>query len=402
MNDRAMLGWVLLLCLALLSVDACAPRLSTPDIGPEQALIEVSPEQLPLEADDLERKLLERAIRKSLLYYDRLPEETEFRFGPERVTLSRARRSLETFLALLIEKRTWQEIEEAVRERFIVFRSVGRNDEYEVLFTGYFEPTLLGSLTPDENYRFPIYGVPDDLVKIDLGRFRDRYQGVRLVGRYEGKRVVPYYSREEIDSDGLLLGKGYELVWVADPVERFFLQIQGSGRIRLLNNESFRINYAASNGWPYRSIGKLMIDNNLIPKEAMSMQAIRRYLKKHPERIEEILNYNQSYVFFQVVDAGPMGSISVSLTPGRSIATDPRFFPRGALAFIECAKPIFARDGVIMDWQPFRRYVLNQDSGGAIRGPGRVDLYWGSGPYSRIAAGHLKHPGSLYFLVLKE
>ena len=402
MNDRAKLGWVLLLCLTLLPMGACAPRLPTPEVGPEQALIEVSPHQLPLEADDLERKLLEQAIRNSLLYYDRLPEDTEFRFGPELVTLSRAKRSLEAFLALLVEKRTWQEIEKAVQERFVVFRSVGRNAEHEVLFTGYFEPTLLGSLTPDEHYRFPIYRVPDDLVKINLGRFRNQYQGVWLVGRNEGNRVVPYYSREEIDSDGLLLGKGYEIVWVADPVERFFLQIQGSGRIRLLNNESFRINYAASNGWPYRSIGKLMIDKNLIPREAMSMQAIRRYLKKHPEKISEIFNHNQSYVFFRIVDAGPMGSISVPLTAGRSIATDPKFFPRGALAFIECKKPIFARDGVIMDWQPFRRYVLNQDSGGAIRGPGRVDLYWGSGPYSRIAAGHLKHPGSLYFLVLKE
>ena len=145
-----------------------------------------------------------------------------------------------------------------------------------------------------------------------------------------------------------------------------------------------------------------MIEKKLIPKEMMSMQAIRRYLKKHPEEVVEILNHNPNYVFFRIVDEGPLGSISVSITAGRSIATDPELFPRGALAFIACKKPIFARDGVIMGWVPFGRYVLNQDSGGAIRGPGRVDLFWGSGPYSRIAAGHLKHEGELYFLLIKE
>ena len=132
------------------------------------------------------------------------------------------------------------------------------------------------------------------------------------------------------------------------------------------------------------------------------MQAIRRYLRKHPEEMAEILNYNPSYVFFRKVEEGPLGSISVPLTAGRSIATDPKLFPRGALAFIECKKPVFARDGVIMGWKSFGRYVLNQDAGGAIRGPGRADVFWGNGPYSRIAAGHLKHPGALYFLLVKQ
>jgi membrane-bound lytic murein transglycosylase A len=134
----------------------------------------------------------------------------------------------------------------------------------------------------------------------------------------------------------------------------------------------------------------------------MSMQAIRRYLKQNPEKMSDIFSYDPSYVFFQTEKGGPFGNIAVPLTPGRSIATDSSIFPKGALAFIECQKPILAKDGVILGWAPFGRYVLNQDTGGAIRGPGRVDLFWGSGPFSRIAAGHLKHPGSLYFLLLKE
>ncbi|UCG21641.1 MAG: MltA domain-containing protein [Deltaproteobacteria bacterium] len=394
---------VFLFSLTLMVAAACAPsRVVTPVTEQEEFLRVVDPFSVPLERDDLARSLLEEALNHSLSYYERLPEETTFRFGPEEVQVGRVKRSLRTFLTLLNETTSWEELADRVRENFVIYRSVGRNAEQEVLFTGYFEPIIQGSLAPDEHFRYPIYGVPDDLVNIDLGLFRDEYRGVKLVGRSEGKRVVPYYNREAIDSYGKLAGKGYELVWVADPVERFFLRIQGSGRIRLLNGESIRLGYAAKNGWPWRPIGRLMIEEGLIPKEAMSMQAIRRYLKQNPEKMPDIFSYDPSYVFFQTENGGPFGNIAVPLTPGRSIATDSSIFPKGALAFIECQKPVFARDGVILGWAPFGRFVLNQDTGGAIRGPGRVDLFWGSGPFSRIAAGHLKHPGSLYFLLLKE
>jgi len=394
---------VFLLSLTLLLATACAPsKVAAPVADQEAVLRVVDPVSVPLERDDLPRNLLEEALTNSLRYYERLPEETTFKFGTEEIQVDRIKRSLQTFLFLLKETTSWTELADRVRENFVVYRSVGRNAEQEVLFTGYFEPTIQGSLTPDEHFRYPIYGVPDDLVNIDLGVFREEFRGVSLVGRTEGKRVVPYYTREEIDSSGKLAGKGYELVWVADPVERFFLRIQGSGRIRLLNGDSIRLGYAAKNGWPWRPIGRLMIEEGLIPREAMSMQAIRRYLKQNPEKMSDIFSYDPSYVFFQAETGGPFGNIAVPLTAGRSIATDSSIFPKGALAFIECQKPVFAKDGVILGWVDFGRYVLNQDTGGAIRGPGRVDLFWGNGPFSRIAAGHLKHSGSLYFLLLKE
>ena len=394
---------VFILSLALMVAAACAPsKVAAPITGQEEVLRIVDPSSVPLERDDLPRDLLEEALTNSLSYYERLPEDTTFKFGTEEVQVDRIKRSLRTFLFLLRDTTSWTELADKVRENFVIYRSVGRDEEGEVLFTGYFEPTIQGSLTPDEHYRYPIYGVPDDLLNIDLGLFRDEYRGVRLVGRAEGKRVVPYYTREEIDRYGKLAGNDYELAWVADPVELFFLRIQGSGRIRLLNGESIRLGYAAQNGWPWRPIGRLMIEEGLIPKEAMSMQAIRRYLKQNPEKMSDIFAYDPSYVFFQAEKGGPFGNIAVPLTPGRSIATDSSIFPKGALAFIECQKPVFAKDGVILGWVPFGRYVLNQDTGGAIRGPGRVDLFWGNGPFSRIAAGHLKHTGSLYFLLLKE
>ena len=392
-----------LLSLTILVAAACAPsRVTAPIADEEQVLKVIDPQSVPLERDDLSRELLEQAIQNSLLYYERLPEGTFFKFGSEEVSASRIKRTLETFLGLLAESHSWEELADSVREKFIVYRSVGRNAEQEVLFTGYYEPTIQGSLTPDNHYRYPIYGVPEDLLKIDLGLFRDEYRGVNLVGRSEGNRVVPYYNREEIDLGAKLAGKGYELVWVADPVERFFLRIQGSGRIRLVNGEYIRLGYAAKNGQPWRPVGRLLIEKGLVPREAMSMQAIRRYLKHHPEEMDDVFSYDPSYVFFRTVEGGPYGNIAVELTPGRSIATDSSIFPKGALAFIQCEKPVFAKDGVILGWAPFGRYVLNQDTGGAIRGPGRVDLFWGGGPFSRIAAGHLKHPGLLYFLLVKE
>jgi membrane-bound lytic murein transglycosylase A len=392
-----------LLSLTLLLAAACTPSTVVPPVAKQEEVLRVvDPLSVPLERDDLERNLLEAAVNNSLSYYERFSEETTFKFGPEEVQVGRIKQSLRTFLFLLKETTSWTELADRVRENFVIYRSVGRNTDQEVLFTGYYEPTIQGSLTPDEHFRYPIYGVPDDLVNIDLGLFRDEYRGVKLVGRSEGRQLVPYYNREEIDFYGKLGGKGYELAWVADPVELFFLRIQGSGRIRLLNGESIRVGYAAQNGWPWRPIGRLMIEEGLIPKEAMSMQAIRRYLRQNPEKMSDILSYDPSYVFFQIENGGPYGNIAVPLTPGRSIATDSSIFPKGALAFIECQKPVFAKDGVILGWVPFGRYVLNQDTGGAIRGPGRVDLFWGNGPFSRIAAGHLKHPGALYFLLLQE
>jgi membrane-bound lytic murein transglycosylase A len=402
MNWRRIFGGRPLLFSLIMCLAACAQRVPTKEIRPEQALQRVTLDRLRLGQDDLDRASLEQAVHESLRYYERLPAETKFRFGPDTVTVDRMKRSLEAFLSLLAERNSWEELAQGVRKRFVVYQAAGRGPEHRVLFTGYYEPVIQGSLTPDEHYRFPVYGVPGDMLFIDLEKFRSQYPGARLVGRIEGNQVVPYYSREEIDGEGALAGKGLELAWVADPVALSFMQIQGSGRIRLLDGESIHLSYAASNGRPYRSIGGVLVERGFVPREEMSMQAIRRYLTDHPEETPEILDLNPSYVFFRKVTDGPLGSLSVPVTPGRSIATDLTLFPRGALAFIECQKPIFAKDGVITGWQPFARYAVNQDTGGAIRGPARVDLFWGSGPLEQIAAGHLRHEGSLFFLLLRE
>ncbi len=289
-----------------------------------------------------------------------------------------------------------------MRQTFDVYKASGSAPSGRVLFTGYYEPLLKGSLEKTDHYRYPIYRRPDDSVVVQLGKFREKYRNERLVGRVENGELLPYFTREEIDGAGVLENKGLEIAWLADPVDIFFLHIQGSGMICLTDGKCFQVSYAQSNGRAYRSIGKLLIDSGKATREDLSMQGIKKYLREHPEEAEEILNHNESYVFFRRVEEGPVGSIGVALTGGRSIATDQTIFPRGALAFIMSKKPIIGPGGDIRSWVPFSRFVLNQDTGGAITGPGRVDLFWGRGREAEIAAGHLKEEGELYFLVLKK
>jgi membrane-bound lytic murein transglycosylase A len=259
---------------------------------------------------------------------------------------------------------------------------------------------LRGSLYRADEYQFPIYAQPDDLIAIDLSRFNEKYAGEKIIGRYADQTVVPYFERSEIDTEGALEGRAEVLAWVEDPVDVFFLQIQGSGKVYLDNGEVINVHYQTTNGQPYRSIGKLLIDDGKISAEEMSMQKIREYLHAHPDEMEAVLNHNPSYVFFKIEPDGPLGNINVKLTPGRSIALDRYLFPPAALAFIQTQKPVIDASGQIHSWQPFARFALNQDTGGAIRGPGRADLFWGNGPYAEIAAGHMKHTGELFFLVL--
>jgi membrane-bound lytic murein transglycosylase A len=179
------------------------------------------------------------------------------------------------------------------------------------------------------------------------------------------------------------------------------MEIEGSGTLRLPSGAELRVGYGATNGRPYRSIARLLIEEGRITRKAMTMRVLRAWLAAHPEERTRVLQHNESYVFFQRRSGAPLGSLGVPLTPGRSIATDPRVFPRGALAFIRTARPVEMGKGV-NGWKPVDRFVLSQDTGGAIRGPGRVDVFWGRGPDADLAASDMKEPGELYFLVPKE
>ena len=391
----------LFLCLFLLIITGCGIFRKRPPEIKETALIRIDSSEYPDFFDDMDYDGLENCILGSIAYLNRVPPTKTFRFGQEVFNTTHMIRSLEYFLCFIQTKPLKNKLIQYIKENYLIYTTVGSDTPEQVLFTGYFEPVLQGSLNKDTEYQFPIYARPDDLTTIDLSLFSQQFKGETIVGRYVNQSVVPYYDRKEIEYERLLEGKVQEIAWLKDRLDLFFLQIQGSGKIYLDNGETINVHYHGANGRPYRSIGKLLIDEGKISLEEISMQKILDYLRNHPEEIETVLNYNPSYVFFKVEKEGPLGSLEVKLTPGRSIALDSRLFPPAGLVFIETKKPLINGDGTIQKWMAFSRFVLNQDTGGAIRGPSRADLFWGNGPYAEIAAGHMQEPGKLYFLILK-
>ena len=386
--------------LTLASAVGCYPVLKKEAQHPEEALRQVRFFSRTFR-DDMDLDSLTLAIRRNLEYLDRLNPGTVFHYGPHDFTIQQVRESQEAFLDLLSKGLDAGQLSREIRKKFRVYRATGRVGDASVLFTGYYEPMYEGSLASDETFKNPLYRPPADLVRIDLSLFSDKFKGESIVARIEGKKVQPYYSRYQIEAEKALEGKTLEIAWLKDPLDVAFLHIQGSGRLRLPDGRGVLVHYQASNGRPYRSIGRYMIEKGFLAREAMSMQAIRKYLTEHPEVLNEVLNSNPSYVFFQQVEKGPLGSLGILLTPGRSVALDSRIFPKGALGFISCQKPVVNDRGEIISWTQFSRFVLNQDSGGAIKGAGRADIFWGSGPYAELTAGHLQHEGELYILIKK-
>lgn len=367
----------------------------------ENPLVKVAESDLPEFTDALFLQDLEASVDQSLVYFKRVPATRTYDYGPDTYTASHMILSLETFRAFLETKPSPKALNRFVRETYTVYKSVGGPGK-DVLFTGYFEPTYPGSRIPGPEYPWPVYSMPDDLFQIDLSEFSDAYKGhKRLMARIDprSRTVKPYYTREQISSQSDFSQKANPVVWLANRIDRFFLEIQGSGRVALPHGEIVRVHYAGVNGRQYSAVGKYLIDEHLVPREKMSMQAIREWLTAHPDRMDEVLFTNESFVFFKEGKGGPFGCIGVAVTPVRSIATDTKLFPKGGLAFIQTALP--ASVGQPKEtWPRASLFVLNQDTGGAIKGPGRVDLFCGAGDWADYTAGHMVARGQLYFLVL--
>jgi len=357
---------------------------------------------LPEFADDSAKEPLKSALAFSLEYYGRLDPKRQLDFGGENVSVKRVMDSLKTFGALLDQDLSPRDFSQKVKELFTVYRCKGEDGDGKMLFTGYYEPVIRASREKSLAYPYPIYRVPDDVVTVNLGQFSEKCAGDRIVGRVDGKALVPYWTREDIDGRCKLAGRGLEAAWAADLVDVFFLHIQGSGRLLFEDGTSLHVNYAGENGRAYKSIGSLLIQEGRIPKEQMSMQCLRAWLESNPDQRARVLNHNPSYVFFRLSEKGPFGCAGVPVTPGRSVALDKRLFPLGALAYVRTKKPVMDAKGDIAAWEDMNRFVLDQDTGGAIRGPGRLDFFWGSGDYAQAAAGYARHPGELYFLILKN
>ncbi|MCY4386231.1 MAG: MltA domain-containing protein [Desulfurellaceae bacterium] len=362
----------------------------TTDSRAEPTLTLLSANQIPPLVDDLDRRSLKTVLQQSLSALEQKPGSQAFSLGRKQVSVDRVRNSLGAFLALLNRP---GDLALEVRREFDLYRA-----STPVLFTGYHEPELQGSFIRTERYRYPLYRRPTDLVKVDVSQFTTQLFPQDVYGRVANGGLVPYFSRAQIDGQRMLAPQHKELVWLDDPVERFFLHIQGSGKIRLPDGTWFRVGYAASNGWPYRSIGKMLLGQGKLQSGEASAQGIRHYLRQHPAEQDQILFHNRRYIFFRVVSAGPLGSLGVPLTPGRSIAIDPNWYPPGAVGFIRTTRPHLKENGQV-SWQPFSRFVALQDRGAAITGPGRADIYWGSG--SQPEAGLMAQRGELYIFLKK-
>lgn len=279
----------------------------------------------------------------------------------------------------------------AVEGAFRVWAATGV-ERAEGLFTGYYEAELRGTRHPDGRHAFPLYRRPPDLVEVDLGQFRDTLRGERIAGRVEGGRLRPYPDRGTIDR-GALAGRGLELLWVDDAVDAFFLQIQGSGRVTMADGSVVRVGYDGQNGHPYVAVGRVLIQRGIMAPEQVSMQSIRAWLTANPAAAPDLLRENPSFVFFrELTGDGPVGAQGVALTPDRSLAVDPRFLPLGAPMWLDAEDPRAPGERI-------RRLVVAQDTGGAIRGPVRGDLFWGHGPAAEDAAGRMRSQGRYWLLL---
>lgn len=264
------------------------------------------------------------------------------------------------------------------------------------LITGYYEPLLEGSWKRSEVFQYPLYGTPQDLLVVDLGDLYPELKKLRLRGKLDGNKVVPYYDRAQLD-DGNNVLRGTEILWVNSLVDMFFLHIQGSGRVQLTDGSIVAVGYAEQNGHPYRSIGKVLIEMEELEKEEVTLFTIKDWLMSNPDRLTDVLSKNPSYIFFELRDAqadGPLGSLNVALTPQRSIAIDRTVIPLGAPVWLQTTLPD-------EEQSPFNRLMLAQDTGGAITGDIRADVFWGRGDEAQRMAGLMKQQGKLFVLLPK-
>ena len=316
--------------------------------------------------------------------------------------------ALLTSCRVLSKQAVWREVCEAApaikgreaarlffENHFTPYRVAGADGVIDGLITGYYEPTLRGSRKPTARNRYPVYGAPDDLLALELGELAPELKSTAPRVRLEGKRVVPYYTRAQIDGDEAPL-RGKEIAWAEDAIDLFFLQVQGSGRIALEEGGVMRVGFAGHNGHPYRSIGRVLIERGDLTVERASMQGIKAWARANPAKLSELLNQNPRYVFFRELagnGAAPPGALGVPLSPERSIAVDPRYVPLGAPVHIATTWPNTDK--------PLQRLMLAQDTGGAIRGAVRADFFWGTGDKAAREAGRMQQSLRLWVLLPK-
>jgi membrane-bound lytic murein transglycosylase A len=334
-----------------------------------------------------DRESLLAALDQSIRYFT-YPSSRRH-YPVQSITHAQAAASLAAFREILTESPTPDAFQARIEDAFDVYESVGCDNAGTVLFTGYYTPIFEASRTPTDVFRWPLYRMPPDLVKDDEGNCLGR--------RTADGGLVPYYTRGEIAAGALA---GHELVYLASRFDAYICTIQGSAKLRLRDGTLMGVGYAAHNGKPYTSVGRRLVADGLLAASELSLAKLRRFFRRRPELTDAYLPLNERYVFFRETDAPPTGSLGLPVTPLRSLATDKRLFPRGALCLVDTELPKETGPGVI-ERAAFRHFMLDQDTGGAIRAPGRADIYVGVGDAAGRIAGATYAEGRLYYLFLK-
>ncbi len=394
MSDILWFLELLFLFIALLSSCSRAPIK-----GPENSMSQV---KAPVISDDLPLAALVDAVKSDINHLKKIDNKSSYNFGNRVIPKEQFLAGLQLFVDLYQKNPNATDFYKAVSENFDFQAVYGNTMPGEIFLTSYYEPIIKGSRKKTPKFSRALYGPPKNLVDIDLSLFDSKFNSERrLRGRLDGRKLIPYYSREDIDSKSILRGKGLEICWV-DPVDAFLMQIQGSGTVEFSKKNKTYLNYADKNGLAYDAIGKYL--KTVITDEKLNLHSIEAYLRKlPPSSMQALLNKNPSYVFFKSFNKSATTSLGVPATNGRTIATDSRYFPKGALAFLLFDKPKFENNETLETSGSERvgRFVLDQDVGGAITGPGRADLFWGRGADAKRYSGVIKSNAMLYYLTPK-
>ena len=360
------------------------------------SLILLSPDEYPSFSDNGDEEELKNALRNQIRYFSQLKQLIHYSWGRKTISSTTLKATLEKFLQIL-ENNEDKDLNQLIKTHFDVYQSTGENGTEIVTFTGYYIPQLKGSLEINEEYSYPLYRLPDDLIIKE-----HKPDGLKKAVRIENGREYPYYTRKQIDQEGVLRSKGYEIAYLKDPFDCYLLHVQGSGTLILPDDTLLHLHFAGSNYHPYHSLREEMLKDGILSPENASMESIRTYFSEHQDQLQPYLNRNERYTLFSIWEGKMVGSLGVELVPGRSIAIDKQIFPSGALSYIFTNIPSIGSSGKVEKYIPWSRFVLNQDEGGAIKGTHRVDIFWGTGAQAEVIASHLNQPGRLYYLIVKD